>query len=163
MDDRKKYSSLGRKLPFMKSRDEMNDEDSPNAKSTQDESKDEEYVPTYEMVQQVQIDYTRPVIILGPLKDRINDDLISEYPESFGSCVPHTTRPQRENEMDGRDYHFVTSIEQMKADIQTHLFIEAGQYNDNLYGTSVQSVKDVALQVRHLQKWEIFFGISVFL
>ena len=42
----------------------------------------------------------------------------------------------------------------MKADIQTHLFIEAGQYNDNLYGTSVQSVKDVALQVRHIQKWE---------
>ena len=81
----------------------------------------------------------------------------------FGSCVPHTTRPQRENEMDGRDYHFVTSIEQMKADIQTHLFIEAGQYNDNLYGTSVQSVKDVALQVRHLQKWEKIFGISVFL
>jgi len=40
-------------------------------------------------------------------------------------------------------------IDQMKADIQTHLFIEAGQYNDNLYGTSVQSVKDVALQGKH--------------
>ena len=38
-------------------------------------------------------------------------------------------------------------MEQMQADIQTHLFIEAGQYNENLYGTSVQSVKDVALQV----------------
>ena len=45
-------------------------------------------------VTQVQIEYTRPVIVLGPLKDRINDDLISEYPESFGSCVPHTTRPR---------------------------------------------------------------------
>ena len=30
----------------------------------------------------------RPVIILGPLKDRINDDLISEFPDKFGSCVP---------------------------------------------------------------------------
>ena len=149
MDDRKKYSSLGRKLPFMKSRDEMNDEDSPNAKSTQDESKDEEYVPTYEMVQQVQIDYTRPVIILGPLKDRINDDLISEYPESFGSCVPHTTRPRREYEVDGRDYHFVASRAAMEADIQNHKFIEAGQYNDNLYGTSVSSVKAVAEKNKH--------------
>lgn len=36
----------------------------------------------------MQITYTRPVIILGPLKDRINDDLISEFPEKFGSCVP---------------------------------------------------------------------------
>lgn len=34
------------------------------------------------------VTYARPVIILGPLKDRINDDLISEYPEKFGSCVP---------------------------------------------------------------------------
>ena len=100
-----------------------------------------------EPVEEIDLQFTRPVIILGPLKDRINDDLMREFPERFGSCVPHTTRPQRENEVDGRDYHFVTSIEQMKADIQTHLFIEAGQYNDNLYGTSVQSVKDVALQV----------------
>merc|ERR1711881_131932 len=37
----------------------------------------------------------------------------------------------------------------MKADIQTHLFIEAGQYNENLYGTSVQSVIDVAAQGKH--------------
>ena len=147
-DDRKKYSSLGRKLPFMKSKDEMNDSESPNA--TQDsETKDEEYVPTYEMVQQVQIDYTRPVIILGPLKDRINDDLISEYPESFGSCVPHTTRPRREYEVDGRDYHFVASRAAMEADIQNHKFIEAGQYNDNLYGTSVSSVKAVAEKGKH--------------
>ncbi|KTF72058.1 hypothetical protein cypCar_00050090, partial [Cyprinus carpio] len=29
----------------------------------------------------------------------------------------------------------------MEKDIQEHKFIEAGQYNDNLYGTSVQSVK----------------------
>lgn len=34
------------------------------------------------------VDYTRPVIILGPMKDRVNDDLISEFPDKFGSCVP---------------------------------------------------------------------------
>jgi len=34
------------------------------------------------------VDYTRPVIILGSLKDRLNDDLIAETPEKFGSCVP---------------------------------------------------------------------------
>uniref|UniRef100_T1ICG4 GuKc domain-containing protein n=1 Tax=Rhodnius prolixus TaxID=13249 RepID=T1ICG4_RHOPR len=48
----------------------------------------EESVLSYEAVCQQRIDYTRPVIILGPLKDRINDDLISEFPEQFGSCVP---------------------------------------------------------------------------
>lgn len=59
-----------------------------------------------------------------------------------------TTRPRREYEVDGRDYHFVASREQMERDIQNHLFIEAGQYNDNLYGTSVASVKEVAEKVR---------------
>lgn len=43
---------------------------------------------SYEAVQRLSINYTRPVIILGPLKDRINDDLIAEYPDRFGSCVP---------------------------------------------------------------------------
>lgn len=35
----------------------------------------------------------------------------------------------------------------MERDIQNHLFIEAGQYNDNLYGTSVVSVREVAEKV----------------
>lgn len=49
--------------------------------------------------------------------------------------------------MDGRDYHFVTSVEQMERDIQAHLFIEAGRYKDNLYGTSIKAVQEVANQV----------------
>jgi guanylate kinase len=61
--------------------------------------------------------------------------------------IPDTTRPKREYEVDGRDYHFVASREQMERDIQNHLFIEAGQYNDNLYGTSVASVREVAEKV----------------
>ena len=101
-------------------------------------------VVSYELVQEIEIDYTRPVVILGPLKDRVNDELISEYPDRFGSCVPHTTRPRRQFEVNGRDYHFVESREAMEADIQNHKFIEAGQYNGNLYGTSVASVKEVA-------------------
>ncbi|XP_044010804.1 disks large 1 tumor suppressor protein isoform X2 [Aphidius gifuensis] len=109
----------------------------------------EETVLSYEPVQQLTIQYTRPVIILGPLKDRINDDLISEFPDKFGSCVPHTTRSKRQYEVDGRDYHFVSSREQMERDIQNHLFIEAGQYNDNLYGTSVASVREVSEKGKH--------------
>ncbi|XP_048810288.1 disks large homolog 1 isoform X11 [Lagopus muta] len=109
----------------------------------------EEYVLSYEQVNQQEVNYTRPVIVLGPMKDRINDDLISEFPDKFGSCVPHTTRPKRDYEVDGRDYHFVTSREQMEKDIQEHKFIEAGQYNNHLYGTSVQSVREVAEKGKH--------------
>uniref|UniRef100_A0A673LMZ8 Guanylate kinase-like domain-containing protein n=1 Tax=Sinocyclocheilus rhinocerous TaxID=307959 RepID=A0A673LMZ8_9TELE len=84
--------------------------------------------------------------ILGPMKDRVNDDLISEFPHN-GTKARHThvssdtTRPRRENEMDGQDYHFVASREQMEKDIQDNKFIEAGQFNENLYGTSILSVR----------------------
>ena len=109
--------------------------------------------------------YTRPVIILGPLKEDINDMLVQEFPEKFAGCVPRkiftsfqvsyvyrvhftadTTRKARDGELDGRDYHFVESVEQMERDIQAHLFIEAGRYKDNLYGTSIQAVREVAEQ-----------------
>ncbi|XP_056607294.1 disks large homolog 1 isoform X6 [Triplophysa dalaica] len=140
----------------------------------------EDYVISYETVAQQEVNYSRPVIILGPMKDRINDDLISEFPDKFGSCVPReypcshkniifilfnvsllaspevnisllldTTRPKRDYEVDGRDYHFVISREQMEKDIQDHKFIEAGQYNNHLYGTSVQSVREVAEKGKH--------------
>ncbi|KAM6061497.1 disks large homolog 3 isoform 2-T2 [Chlamydotis macqueenii] len=109
----------------------------------------EDTILSYEPVTRQEIHYARPVIILGPTKDRVNDDLISEFPHKFGSCVPHTTRPRRENEVDGQDYHFVVSREQMEKDIQDNKFIEAGQFNDNLYGTSIQSVRAVAERGKH--------------
>ncbi|XP_069366453.1 disks large homolog 2 isoform X43 [Paralichthys olivaceus] len=141
-DKRKKNFIFTRKFPFYKNKEGEQDG------SDSDRSQDE-VILSYEPVMRQEISYARPVIILGPMKDRINDDLISEFPEKFGSCVPHTTRPKRDYEVDGRDYHFVMSREQMEKDIQEHKFIEAGQYNDNLYGTSVQSVKYVAERGKH--------------
>ncbi|XP_029004288.1 disks large homolog 1-like isoform X4 [Betta splendens] len=109
----------------------------------------EETLLTYQPVMQQEVNYTRPVIILGPMKDRLNDDLISEFPDKFGSCVPHTTRPRRDYEVNGRDYHFMSSRELMEQEIQEHKFIEAGQYNNHLYGTSIQSVREVADKGKH--------------
>nr|XP_033476774.1 disks large homolog 1-like isoform X2 [Epinephelus lanceolatus] len=114
-----------------------------------DKAGQEETLLTYQPVMQQEVNYTRPVIVLGPMKDRVNDDLISEFPDKFGSCVPHTTRPRRDYEVDGRDYHFMSSRELMEREIQEHKFIEAGQYNNHLYGTSIQSVKEVADKGKH--------------
>ncbi|XP_046454182.1 disks large 1 tumor suppressor protein-like isoform X4 [Daphnia pulex] len=155
LERKKKNFIFSRKFPFVKSREDQSEEGSDQEPSAMTPSESdstslkEEAVFSYESVQQIEMTYTRPIIILGPLKDRINDDLISEFPEKFGSCVPHTTRPKRDYEVDQRDYHFVASREQMEADIQNHLFIEAGQYNENLYGTSVASVREVAEKGKH--------------
>ncbi|XP_067404074.1 disks large homolog 3 isoform X2 [Emydura macquarii macquarii] len=140
---RKKSFRLSRKFPFYKSKENLAQE------SSGQEQGQEDTILSYEPVTRQEIHYARPVIILGPMKDRVNDDLISEFPHKFGSCVPHTTRPRRENEVDGQDYHFVASREQMEKDIQDNKFIEAGQFNDNLYGTSIQSVRAVAERGKH--------------
>ncbi|XP_030219044.1 discs large homolog 1-like protein isoform X24 [Gadus morhua] len=157
LNDKRKKNLFSRKFPFYKSKDASEPETSDGEHHVTSNASDsessyrgqEEYVLSYEPVTQHEVNYTRPVIILGPMKDRINDDLISEFPDKFGSCVPHTTRPKRDYEVDGRDYHFMVSREQMEKDIQDHKFIEAGQYNNHLYGTSVQSVRQVAEKGKH--------------
>ncbi|XP_008401098.1 discs large homolog 1-like protein isoform X10 [Poecilia reticulata] len=157
VNDKRKKNLFTRKFPFYKSKEPSEQETSDADQHVTSNASDSEssyrgqddYVLSYEPVVQQEVNYTRPVIILGPMKDRINDDLISEFPDKFGSCVPHTTRPKRDYEVDGRDYHFVASREQMEKDIQEHRFIEAGQYNNHLYGTSVQSVRQVAEKGKH--------------
>ncbi|XP_076333235.1 disks large homolog 1-like isoform X8 [Tachypleus tridentatus] len=159
LDRKKKNFSFSRKFPFMKSKDNVVDDSSEgeNQMNTSTASENEfsanrtleDPVLSYEAVTQQEISYTRPVIILGFLKDRINEDLVCEHPDRFGNCVPHTTRPKRDYEVDGRDYHFVESREQMERDIKNHVFTEAGQYNDNLYGTSAKAVQDVADSGKH--------------
>ena len=105
------------------------------------------------------------MIIFGPFKELLNDQLLSDRPEKFANCVPRTlffsfsflnlhlvlldtSRPKREKEVDGREYYFVPTREQMERDIQNYLFIEAGEYGGNLYGTSVNAVREVANSVR---------------
>ncbi|XP_043079044.1 discs large homolog 1-like protein isoform X16 [Puntigrus tetrazona] len=157
LNDKRKKNLFSRKFPFYKNKEASEQETSDvdqhvtsNASDSESSYRgQEEYVLSYEPVCQQEVNYSRPVIILGPMKDRVNDDLISEFPDKFGSCVPHTTRPKRDYEVDGRDYHFVVSREQMERDIQEHKFIEAGQYNNHLYGTSVQSVREVAEKGKH--------------
>ncbi|XP_026062151.1 discs large homolog 1-like protein isoform X10 [Carassius auratus] len=157
LNDKRKKNLFSRKFLFYKNKEASEQETSDvdqhvtsNASDSESSYRgQEEYVLSYEPVCQQEVNYSRPVIILGPMKDRVNDDLISEFPDKFGSCVPHTTRPKRDYEVDGRDYHFVVSREQMEKDIQEHKFIEAGQYNGHLYGTSVQSVREVAEKGKH--------------
>ena len=52
----------------------------------------------------------------------------------------------------------------MEKDIQAHLFIEAGRYKDNLYGTSIKAVQEVADQVSTVcgsNKWVVKFVMYV--
>jgi len=67
--------------------------------------------------------------------------------------VSHTTRARREEEVDGRDYHFV-SEQAFRRMIEASEFIEHAQVFGNLYGTSqgavrerLQTGRDVILEI----------------
>lgn len=57
--------------------------------------------------------------------------------------ITDTTRAPRPGEQDGVQYHFVTR-DSFLALLAQNGFIEHAEFSGNLYGTSVQAVKDIA-------------------
>ena len=55
--------------------------------------------------------------------------------------VSYTTRPQRPNEIPGRDYHFV-SLERFNEMVEKREFLEHAKVFDNCYGTAVHTVQE---------------------
>jgi guanylate kinase len=53
--------------------------------------------------------------------------------------VSHTTRPRREGEREGREYHFVT-VEDFQRMVQREEFLEHNEVHDHIYGTSKAEV-----------------------
>lgn len=67
--------------------------------------------------------------------------------------VSYTTRDPRPNEIEGRDYHFVTQ-ERFQQMVERGEFLEHARVFDNCYGTGVEAV-DVALKQGELLLLEI--------
>ncbi|XP_030626801.1 MAGUK p55 subfamily member 5b [Chanos chanos] len=87
----------------------------------------------------------RPIALVGPVnsgQDDLKQRLLSVEPERFAGAVPHTTRNPRFHEVDGREYHFV-SRQIFEADVAAGKFVESGEFEKNLYGTSTDSVRQV--------------------
>jgi guanylate kinase len=88
----------------------------------------------------------RPIVVSGPSgsgKSTLITRLLAEFPNRFALSVSHTTRQPRGTEKDGVEYNFVTK-ESFQDLVKQNGFIEHAQFGSNLYGTSVQAVKDVA-------------------
>jgi guanylate kinase len=56
--------------------------------------------------------------------------------------ISYTTRPQRSNEVDGRDYHFIDTVEFEKLRAEDDL-LESATVFDNFYGTSRRQVEEI--------------------
>ncbi|XP_031607514.1 MAGUK p55 subfamily member 3-like isoform X1 [Oreochromis aureus] len=87
----------------------------------------------------------RLITLIGSLGARIAElkqNVIAENPRRYGLAVPHTTRARKSHEREGVEYHFISKAA-FEADIQNGKFIEYGEYKENLYGTSLDSIHRV--------------------
>ncbi|XP_061579288.1 MAGUK p55 subfamily member 4-like isoform X2 [Cololabis saira] len=87
----------------------------------------------------------RLIILVGSSGVGVNElrkRLIKLNPSTFQGPVPHTTRPIREGEQMGREYHFVTK-ELFEYMVCNHRFVEHGECKGHLYGTSIDAIDEV--------------------
>ena len=76
----------------------------------------------------------------GAGKTTITKKIQQKYP-SFKISVSHTTRKPRSNEVNGVDYHFVSS-EEFEELIKKNKFYEYAKIFENYYGTLKKNVDD---------------------
>lgn len=70
-------------------------------------------------------EFKRSLVILGPSavgKDTLINRLIKKYPEIIYKLPSYTTRKKRDNEIDGKDYFFITREEYFKMEKEENLF-----------------------------------------
>uniref|UniRef100_A0A3P9JVX3 Membrane protein, palmitoylated 4a (MAGUK p55 subfamily member 4) n=1 Tax=Oryzias latipes TaxID=8090 RepID=A0A3P9JVX3_ORYLA len=87
----------------------------------------------------------RLIMLVGASGVGVNElrkRLIKLNPSTFQGPVPHTTRPMREGEQMGREYHFVTK-ELFEYMVCNNRFVEYGENRGHLYGTSFDSIDEV--------------------
>ena len=80
------------------------------------------------------------IIIIGASasgKTEISKILQKKY--NYNKCITTTTRPMRDNERNGVDYHFITKEEFIKK-LKDKEFVEHSLYNDNYYGLNKHDV-----------------------
>ncbi|XP_072859117.1 MAGUK p55 subfamily member 7 isoform X1 [Pogona vitticeps] len=105
-------------------------------------------VPTYEEVAKYRRqphEKYRLIVLVGPVGVGVNElkrKLLISDSQHYGVTVPHTTRPRRSQESDGVEYIFI-SKHLFETDVQNNKFIEYGEYKNNYYGTSIDSVRSV--------------------
>ncbi|VDL88973.1 unnamed protein product [Schistocephalus solidus] len=121
---------------------------------------------TYEIVHPVTLKMARPLILFGPLKELITEELLAS--SDFATCIQQynfnmgksslpdcmhslffkfifarisdTSRPPMPHEKDGVDFLFVSSKTTMETDLSAGKFLDAVIVNNHFFATSIESV-----------------------
>ena len=96
-------------------------------------------------------EYGQLIIVSGPNgvgKRTIIKEYIKDHPNAV-RCVSVTTRPQRDDEVDGKDYHFISHNEFNRL-VRSNQMLEYGYLRRNGYGTIRSAVEKLRAEGRNV-------------
>ncbi|XP_051986625.1 calcium/calmodulin-dependent serine protein kinase b isoform X4 [Xyrauchen texanus] len=100
---------------------------------------------TYEEVVKLPAFKRKTLVLLGAHgvgRRHIKNTLIAKDPDRFAYPIPHTTRPPKKDEENGKNYYFV-SHDQMMQDISNNDYLEYGSHEDAMYGTRLETIRKI--------------------
>ncbi|XP_030198663.1 peripheral plasma membrane protein CASK isoform X12 [Gadus morhua] len=100
---------------------------------------------TYEEVVKLPAFKRKTLVLLGAHgvgRRHIKNTLITKHPDRFAYPIPHTTRPPKKEEENGKNYYFV-SHDQMMQDISNNEYLEYGSHEDAMYGTRLETIRHI--------------------
>ncbi|XP_018584837.1 peripheral plasma membrane protein CASK isoform X2 [Scleropages formosus] len=100
---------------------------------------------TYEEVVKLPAFQRKTLVLLGAHgvgRRHIKNTLITKHPDRFAYPIPHTTRPPKKDEENGKNYYFV-SHDQMMQDISNNEYLEYGSHEDAMYGTRLETIRKI--------------------
>uniref|UniRef100_A0A3Q3M1V3 Peripheral plasma membrane protein CASK n=1 Tax=Mastacembelus armatus TaxID=205130 RepID=A0A3Q3M1V3_9TELE len=103
---------------------------------------------TYEEVVKLPAFKRKTLVLLGAHgvgRRHIKNTLITKHPDRFAYPIPHTTRPAKKDEENGKNYFFV-SHDQMMQDISNNEYLEYGSHEDAMYGTRLETIRKIHQQ-----------------
>ncbi|XP_071451420.1 peripheral plasma membrane protein CASK isoform X6 [Hetaerina americana] len=105
---------------------------------------------TYEEVVKLPSFQRKTLVLLGAHgvgRRHIKNTLIARHPDQYAYPIPHTTRPPRADEENGRNYYFV-SHDEMMADIAANEYLEYGTHEEAMYGTKLETIRKIQQEGR---------------
>lgn len=117
-------------------------------KSKENDEYDKADLVVYEEVTRMPPFKRKTLVLVGVQgvgRRTLKNRLINSDQTKFGSVIPHTSRPPRVLEENGKNYWFIDR-EDMERDIHENKFLEHGEYNGNIYGTHLDSIRNVIKQ-----------------
>ncbi|XP_069068245.1 55 kDa erythrocyte membrane protein isoform X1 [Pleurodeles waltl] len=105
-------------------------------------------VVSYEEVVPLPAFQRKTLVLIGASgvgRSHIKSALLSKYSDEFSYPTPHTTRPPKKSEENGKDYHFISN-EEMTKGISTNEFLEYGSHQGYMFGTKFETVHQIHQQ-----------------